>query len=115
MRTLREAWGVRIGLPATPWMLAIGAFLMRTETELVLKSRRVVPGRLTKHGFSFTFQTWPEAARALCRRCRTGTFPRGTAACYDASLWPFMLLVAASASHWLSLLVRPTSGARGPS
>ena len=81
MRTLREAWGVRIGVPATPWMLAIGAFLMRTETELVLKSRRVVPGRLTKHGFSFTFPTWPEAARDLCRRCRKGTFPRGKEAC----------------------------------
>ncbi|MCI0662169.1 MAG: NAD-dependent epimerase/dehydratase family protein, partial [Acidobacteria bacterium] len=38
MRILREAWGIRIGLPATTWMLAIGAILIRTETELILKS-----------------------------------------------------------------------------
>ena len=46
MQNLRRAWGTRIGLPATRWMLEAGAFVMRTETELVLKSRRVVPGRL---------------------------------------------------------------------
>ena len=43
MRILREAWGTSVGLPATEWMLAIGAVLMQTETELVLKSRRVIP------------------------------------------------------------------------
>src|SRR3712207_8384309 len=37
----REAWGMRIGLPATAWMLEIGARVLQTETELVLKSRRV--------------------------------------------------------------------------
>ena len=41
MRALREAWGARVGLPATRWMLELGAWAMRTETELVLKSRRV--------------------------------------------------------------------------
>ena len=65
MRALREAWGTRIGLPATRWMLEIGAFAMRTETELVLKSRRVVPGRLLETGFRFRHPTWPEAARDL--------------------------------------------------
>lgn len=70
MRTLRTAWGTRIGLPATAWMLAIGAFFMRTETELILKSRRVVPGRLLESGFEFQFPTWTEAARDLCRRWR---------------------------------------------
>jgi uncharacterized protein len=70
MRALREAWGRSFGLPATPWMLEVGAFLLRTETELVLKSRRVVPGRLLASGFSFEFPTWPEAARDLCRRWR---------------------------------------------
>jgi len=68
MRALREAWGTRIGLPATAWMLEIGAFLMRTETELVLKSRRVVPGRLLEAGFVFEYPEWPAAARDLCRR-----------------------------------------------
>jgi hypothetical protein len=70
MRTLRRAWGTPIGLPATKWMLEIGAFLMRTETELVLKSRRVVPGRLLASGFKFDYPTWPEAATDLCRRWR---------------------------------------------
>ncbi|MCS6852101.1 MAG: hypothetical protein NZ700_13140 [Gemmataceae bacterium] len=46
MRALRQAWGTRLGLPATRWMLKLGAVLLRTKTELILKSRRVVPGRL---------------------------------------------------------------------
>jgi len=76
MRALREAWGTRFGLPATEWMLAIGAFFMRTETELILKSRRVVPGLLAERGFTFQFPTWPEAAQDLCRRWRgTGKPP----------------------------------------
>jgi uncharacterized protein len=73
MRALREAWGARIGLPAARWMLEIGARLMRTETELVLKSRRVVPGRLLQEGFTFEFPSWPEAARDLCRAVRDGS------------------------------------------
>jgi uncharacterized protein (TIGR01777 family) len=70
MKGLRDAWGIRFGLPATEWMLEIGTFFMRTETELVLKSRRVVPGRLLQEGFTFHFPTWPEAARDLCREWR---------------------------------------------
>jgi NAD dependent epimerase/dehydratase family enzyme len=66
MRALRKAWGMPVGLPAAKWMLEIGALAMRTETELVLKSRRVVPGRLLQEGFSFKFPDWPEAARDLC-------------------------------------------------
>jgi uncharacterized protein (TIGR01777 family) len=68
MRALRQARGVRVGLPASRWMLEAGALLMRTETELVLKSRRVVPGRLLGSGFEFRHPTWPEAARELCSR-----------------------------------------------
>jgi uncharacterized protein (TIGR01777 family) len=68
MRALREAWGREFGLRAAEWMLEIGAFLLRTETELILKSRRVVPARLIRKGFSFCFPTWPEAARDLCER-----------------------------------------------
>lgn len=71
MRVLREAWGTRVGLPASKWMLEIATFFMRTETELVLKSRRVVPGRLLDDGFKFTFPNWNEAARDLCRRWRS--------------------------------------------
>src|SRR5207237_862443 len=66
MRGLRQAWGTALGLPAAAWMLEIGAWLLRTESELVLKSRRVVPGRLLAGGFTFEFPTWPEAARDLC-------------------------------------------------
>lgn len=70
MRALREAWGVRVGLPAARWMLEIGAVFLRTETELVLKSRRVVPTRLTEAGFAFSHPSWPEAARDLCAQWR---------------------------------------------
>jgi hypothetical protein len=70
MRELRRAWGTRIGLSASKWMLEIGAFLMRTETELILKSRRVVPARLLEHGFQFRFPHWRDAANELCARYR---------------------------------------------
>jgi uncharacterized protein len=71
MRDLRKAWGVSIGLPAPAWLIEIGTFLLRTESELVLKSRRVVPGRLQDAGFEFQFQDWPNAARELVSRWRT--------------------------------------------
>jgi len=70
MKALREAWGISFGLPATRWMLEIGAFFLRTETELILKSRRVVPGRLADAGFEFEHPSWPEAARELCAHWR---------------------------------------------
>ena len=71
LKILRDAWGARIGLPAMPWMLEIGTFLLRTESELVLKSRRVIPGRLLKAGFEFTYPAWPQAAADLVARWRT--------------------------------------------
>ena len=64
---LRRALGVSIGLPATRWMAEIGAFVLRTDTELLLKSRRVVPSRLLQAGFDFAFPTWPAAAADLVR------------------------------------------------
>ena len=70
MQALREAWGVRVGLAAPNWLLEIGTFLLRTESELVLKSRRVVPGRLLGAGFEFLFPEWPTAARDLVARWR---------------------------------------------
>lgn len=65
MSALRDAWGIQLGLPAREWILGIGAFLMRTETELLLKSRRVVPGILQGNGFEFRYPEWPAAARDL--------------------------------------------------
>ena len=80
MRDLRAAWGIPIGLPAAAWMLEIGAIFMRTETELILKSRRVIPGMLTQRGFSFQFHSWPKAAQDLCHRYRRlEAFRRGAA------------------------------------
>ncbi|MEP6822147.1 MAG: TIGR01777 family oxidoreductase [Chthoniobacterales bacterium] len=70
MRALRLAWGMPIGLPAPRWMVEIGTFLMRTESELVLKSRRVVPGRLSANGFRFEYPDWPATAAELCSRRR---------------------------------------------
>jgi uncharacterized protein (TIGR01777 family) len=67
MRELRAAYGARVGLNARQWMLEIGALLLRTETELILKSRRVVPARLLEHGFTFQFPHWHDAAADLCR------------------------------------------------
>ena len=74
MRELRHAWGVPVGLPSTEWMLEIGAFFLRTETELILNSRRVVPGRLLEGGFTFAFPHWPNAARDLCAKWRNQAF-----------------------------------------
>ena len=70
LRDLRRAWGTRFGLPASGPVLSLGAWLMRTETELVLKSRRVTPRRLTDAGFTFDFPGWPAAAADLCGRWR---------------------------------------------
>ncbi len=70
MKGLRNAWGTRVALPATEWMLEVGGFFLRTETELILKSRRVVPGRLLAEGFTFEFPEWREAAKELVARWR---------------------------------------------
>lgn len=71
MRILREAWGTGIGLPASESMLALGAVFLRTETELILKSRRVVPQRLLEAGFTFNFTDWEKASDNLVKRWRT--------------------------------------------
>ena len=70
MAALRRACGVPFGLSGTKWMMEIAAFLHRTESELILKSRRVVPGRLLEDGFYFQYPEWPAAACELCRRSR---------------------------------------------
>jgi uncharacterized protein (TIGR01777 family) len=88
MRLLRAACGASFGLPVNNWMLEIGAVFMRTETELILKSRRVVPARLLEHGFTFRFPTWDEAARDLCQqwRMRRLLADRGRAAVHGRSV-----------------------------
>ena len=70
METFRDAWGMPNGLPA-PWpLLEIATFLLRTESELVLKSRRVIPRRLLEAGFEFQFSQWHEAVDDLIRQWR---------------------------------------------
>ncbi len=71
MRHLREAWGTPIGLPATNWMLELGARIMQSETELILKSRCVAPERLLEAGFQFDHPEWKSAAKELTTRWRS--------------------------------------------
>lgn len=61
MSELRKVTGHRVGLPAPAWLLELGAWLIRTETELMLKSRWVVPSRAIKEGFTFKYETLNKA------------------------------------------------------
>jgi uncharacterized protein len=70
MAALREAFGMPNGIPAPRPLLELAALVLRTETELVLKSRRVVPRRLLDAGFEFQFPEWPQAADDLVRQWR---------------------------------------------
>lgn len=72
MRAFRQLCGIPFGLPATAWMLEVGAFFARTETELMIKSRRVVPGRLLASGFHFHFQNMAAALCAIQHPTHTG-------------------------------------------
>lgn len=72
MRDLRTAAGKNFGLPLPCWLLELGARLKGTESELLLKSRRVVPARLLEDGFQFKLPTWPEAAAELCQSWSKG-------------------------------------------
>jgi hypothetical protein len=70
MAILRDAWGIPNGLPAPAPLIELAAIFLRTESELVLKSRRVVPDRLLNVGFQFRFPDWPDAAEDLVFRWR---------------------------------------------
>jgi uncharacterized protein (TIGR01777 family) len=70
MATLRDAWNMPNGVPAPRPLLELAAFFMRTESELVLKSRRVVPALLQEAGFAFQIPHWPHAAEDLVERWR---------------------------------------------
>ncbi|MEY5047221.1 MAG: hypothetical protein RLZZ175_580 [Bacteroidota bacterium] len=65
MHIIRKKAGVPFGLPASKWMLEFGAFFLRTETELLLKSRKVVSKKLEELGFQFKFKTFKEAVDDL--------------------------------------------------
>jgi uncharacterized protein (TIGR01777 family) len=70
LRALRAAWRQPIRFAAPAWMIEIGSFLLRTESELVLKSRWVIPTKLVDAGFTFIFPDWPAAAHELVSRHR---------------------------------------------
>ena len=65
MKAIRETLHVKIGLPAPAWLLQIGAVLIRTEAELILKSRWVLPERLLKAGYTFTYPTLTSALEEI--------------------------------------------------
>ncbi|MDA3872605.1 MAG: TIGR01777 family oxidoreductase [Kiritimatiellae bacterium] len=65
MRILRQQLSRPLGVPAPAWVLELGAFFLRTETELIIKSRRVIPGRLQKEGFEFEFPDFSSAVDEL--------------------------------------------------
>ncbi len=70
MAMFRRVCGAPFGLPASEWMLEVGAFFLRTETELLLKSRRVVSGKFAASGFEFRFPSFETALRELESRVR---------------------------------------------
>ncbi|UJP10511.1 DUF1731 domain-containing protein [Microbacterium sp. KUDC0406] len=63
MATVRRVLGARLGPPLPRWMLELGAIGIRTETELILKSRWVLPGRLAEAGYAFRYPTLEAALR----------------------------------------------------
>lgn len=65
MKAFRDVVGMPVGLPAARWMQEVGAFALRTETELILKSRRVIPRQLIESGFKFQFSLLREALEDL--------------------------------------------------
>lgn len=70
MRTLRRVLGVPIGIPMPRVALELGAFALRTETELVLKSRWVLPERLERAGFRFAYPGLEPALRQIVAQRR---------------------------------------------
>ena len=65
MKSFRDIVGMPVGFPAARWMLEVGAFALRTETELILKSRRVSPRHLVESGFKFHFPFLRQALENL--------------------------------------------------
>lgn len=65
MKSLRKLTGNTVGFPAPAFLLEIGAFMIGTETELMLKSRWVLPGRAIDEGFEFRFKTLDDALKNI--------------------------------------------------
>jgi NAD dependent epimerase/dehydratase family enzyme len=65
MKTLRKALEIPLGVSHLKWSLESGATIIGTETELVLKSRNIIPGKLIKHGFNFKYLRIEDAISSL--------------------------------------------------
>lgn len=65
MKAFRQAMKAKIGLPSPEWLLKIGALIIKTEPELILKSRWVVPEKLLKSGYSFKYPTLDTALKNI--------------------------------------------------
>jgi len=68
METLRKTMNVKFGLPSPKWMLELGAIVIKTETELILKSRWVIPDRIEKAGYVFKYATLDNALQQILQR-----------------------------------------------
>ncbi|MGJ8639323.1 MAG: DUF1731 domain-containing protein [Opitutaceae bacterium] len=71
MRKLRRAVGglaSYLGIPASKLILKVGAFVIRTETELILKSRKVAPLNLLQDGYTFKYPNLEDALEAIVIR-----------------------------------------------
>jgi NAD dependent epimerase/dehydratase family enzyme len=68
MQKLRKAVGFPFGIPMNKFLLEIGSFFIRTEAELVLKSRNVIPKRLLENGFEFKFKNVNDAFQNLIKK-----------------------------------------------
>ena len=68
MKAIRKVLKMPAGIPMPRWLLSLGALIIGTETELVLKSRRVVPARLTQAGYKFKFDNIETALKDLYKR-----------------------------------------------
>ena len=88
MKAFRETVGMPIGLPSAKWMLTIGAALMGTETELVLKSRWAEPLRLREAGFRWRYPMAVDAIEDLeHRRELAGFFKESERRSAGARAW----------------------------
>lgn len=65
MHTLRKTLHIPFGISHPVWPLKFGARLIGTETELILKSRNVIPKRLMDHGFKFRYESIENALMNL--------------------------------------------------
>lgn len=68
MQSLRHVLKVPFGISHPLWLLKLGAFFIGTETELVTKSRNVLPEKLLQHGFIFKFENIKTALENVLKK-----------------------------------------------